>query len=598
MVIIGYTEDRTVVWPEGLPEVDFVLSPALSTECPLGVLCVAIMLLVKAWEMVDAELVDGLKTLSKRIMNLLPIHTIAASRWPIFETLEAWSSSPMMKLARSSIPQHDLDGIDCNGVRNSQMDWDDLRSHATAILNHRRNGVDQDTMTSLAAASPLKEETFSKAWSKKDAVFSHKKECPTGFAFISILQAITSANRFSGNAMSWFSELEAFIERTDLELIGLSKWPIFSMFAMMSDLNKQSNWFTGQKGTEKQRRLYGDLGMSVEELIPFGLGEHGDAVTEALARTPALVFREALAPMLRRHGASARVAEESRWSRIFGNSVRTALASQASAETQSGALGARKSVYLTHIWGTTWLPLLRPLVEHMGRLGVSNLVVATLDADAAAGCLAVLDRDRCWQHRGKGQLHRLTIMLQFLAFGIDVIYFDLDVFFFVNPAAAMFEQAEREGAQMLVSTHFDADCLNNGIMYVQASSVTYRWLLKLTSWYYHHTYENAQRGINVFLNHSQGVMRNGVSFLPEDIPAVRYGVLDGAVQFAAVCGKGWLGRLADMVAFHWCEASFDAKWRDLNALYGASASGSLADVAANVMEKYKLREEPVKRMCW
>lgn len=151
---------------------------------------------------------------------------------------------------------------------------------------------------------------------------------------------------------------------------------------------------------------------------------------------------------------------------------------------------------------------------------------------------------------------------------------------------------------MLFSTHYDADCINNGFLYVRATNTTARWLFKFFSWYYKHTYENIQRGMNVFLNHSDGIRRKGVSNVPADIPKVRYGILDAANRFPGYCGKGWKGRFMDMVLFHWCAASFEEKWQDLNELYRAAASDDFVGTAEQIMEKHRLDEEPVKRQCW
>ena len=64
------------------------------------------------------------------------------------------------------------------------------------------------------------------------------------------------------------------------------------------------------------------------------------------------------------------------------------------------------------------------MARNLRRLGIFNFVVAALDEVAAKECVAILGKSLCWQPPATGQLHRYTLLLQLLAFGIDVVHFE------------------------------------------------------------------------------------------------------------------------------------------------------------------------------
>mmetsp|Transcript_105103 Transcript_105103/g.172759 ORF Transcript_105103/g.172759 Transcript_105103/m.172759 type:complete len:262 (-) Transcript_105103:20-805(-) len=231
---------------------------------------------------------------------------------------------------------------------------------------------------------------------------------------------------------------------------------------------------------------------------------------------------------------------------------------------------------------------------------------------AAGGSSGVSERGSILQR------HAMVHLL--LHLGVDVVAFDFDTFFFSDPRLRLEALAKEHSADVLMTRHLDADCLNMGLIYIQASSRTAKWYSLYLQWLHQHPFEREQRGANALL----GFTKQRVSFAPKDLPSVNGVSLDDLNEFASSRG-GWLGDWEKLVFFHWVNPSRtpatwgDIKIADLRALYEAAlhsttdvlaAGGSFARMIARAdqqsllgpvrefMESMTVPEAPVRQECW
>merc|ERR1719240_1623175 len=69
---------------------------------------------------------------------------------------------------------------------------------------------------------------------------------------------------------------------------------------------------------------------------------------------------------------------------------------------------------------------------------------------------------------GRGSIvQRHTLVHLLLHLGVDVLAFDFDTFWFRSPRSRLEEVADRLGADILMTRHLDADCLNMGLIYIR-----------------------------------------------------------------------------------------------------------------------------------
>mmetsp|Transcript_69774 Transcript_69774/g.215766 ORF Transcript_69774/g.215766 Transcript_69774/m.215766 type:complete len:271 (+) Transcript_69774:284-1096(+) len=165
------------------------------------------------------------------------------------------------------------------------------------------------------------------------------------------------------------------------------------------------------------------------------------------------------------------------------------------------------------------------------------------------------------------QRHVLVHVLVHL--GLDVLSLDFDTFLFQNPARRTEETAEALGADVLLTGHFDANCLNTGAIYVRSSARAAEWYSQYLSWLHAHPYEDEQRGLNALLNYTG----QGISFRPKRMPPVQGGSLEDANEFVSSRG-GWLGDYRQLHLFHFvAPGSMDSLPRLETAEMDAQAGG-------------------------
>jgi hypothetical protein len=105
------------------------------------------------------------------------------------------------------------------------------------------------------------------------------------------------------------------------------------------------------------------------------------------------------------------------------------------------------------------------------------------------------------------------------------------------------EKGPTEDIEMLVTEHWSARCINNGIFYVKSSSRTVAWFLHFIGYLANDVFADNQNAFDAFLGHS-----TVDAFVPEDRPMIRYAVLDVSQQFT--CAEGWNGDVDKIVWFH------------------------------------------------
>lgn len=250
--------------------------------------------------------------------------------------------------------------------------------------------------------------------------------------------------------------------------------------------------------------------------------------------------------------------------------------------------------------------------------------------EAAVAALTQAAGVACWdplrgspQHADKGSiLQRHAIMHILLHLGVDVVAFDFDTFFFTNPLPRLQSLAEDQQADLLMTRHLDADCLNMGLIYIRASSRTAKWYSKYLEWFHQHLFEREQRGMNALL----GFTKQKVAFPPKDLPPLKAVALDDKNEFSCSRG-GWLGAWDELIYFHWVNPVRTVQhWAEIKVadirglyevalhptvdIYAPDAKGSLARLmsragadsllapARTMMETMKVESAPVRETCW
>jgi len=182
-----------------------------------------------------------------------------------------------------------------------------------------------------------------------------------------------------------------------------------------------------------------------------------------------------------------------------------------------------------------------------------------------------LIRIACWQPDTESQVHRFTITHVLLHLGIDVFYFDFDIFFLRNPLPIVLQTARRDRLEALFASHGDGDCINIGLFYLRASSQSAKWFSVFLQHYHDYQYEIDQRVLDIFLGSPQRQPFSdlGISYPPSSFPPIRAGVLDD-VNTVVIGFIGWAGHIGKMVAFHWCNLPLKRKWKEIAILYDAA----------------------------
>merc|ERR1719201_1199501 len=93
-----------------------------------------------------------------------------------------------------------------------------------------------------------------------------QEECEWGFYFLVANQVVAAASRETQHLPPFNMVLDAMIERSPFTRLAASGWPICSVLAIFSDLNK-GIWFWG--GDRKYLRSFSDWNLRSFELAPL-----------------------------------------------------------------------------------------------------------------------------------------------------------------------------------------------------------------------------------------------------------------------------------------------------------------------------------------
>uniref|UniRef100_A0A7S0ZWC4 Nucleotide-diphospho-sugar transferase domain-containing protein n=1 Tax=Noctiluca scintillans TaxID=2966 RepID=A0A7S0ZWC4_NOCSC len=580
-------------------------SSAALQECPLGVLYVAVIHFYTATgeDVLGQQVRNLTDSIIASVLASFPLHVICTSRWPIFEALELF--------ATKAAPDPSLT---CDNVR-GVTDWRHLRNASSAWATAKR--------TKQAHERAFQDLVVAEVSQLIDKLPTAFEECFFGAAFVSAVLALDSVMRVSQHFSKFLGPLEDAIISAHASLVT-SGWPVVSALAWLSDVNKGNLYV---KRNYKYYRQFGDMDLRAEELSPMisPIGWRDTSVQEWRERGASRAVSLSRQPWLRfAHSVLKRSDTRPILRRALFAIVGVTVPGQIKANQS-----VKRGVGLMLLYGEKWTKLLGRMVRRLSQLGFAwPLLVVSIGETAARVCQQVARastslRVACWRPNTESQVHRFTISHILLHLGVDIFYFDMDIFFLQDPLPHVLAQG-RQGFEAIFSSHGDADCINIGVFYLRVTPRTSVWFSQFLSWYHDHQYEIDQRGLDVFLG-SPGRFEKStldVSFKPVDMVHIRGGVLESMNEFA-IASVGWYGDLQRLVLFHWCNVELSVKWAELAQLYDASealegglplhlaiavvnaaqtdfntSSWSLVSRGRQLFDRYQLSELPEREACW
>lgn len=639
-------------------------------ECPLGSIYI-ILLYTYALLTQGAEQSTVVQQSDELIalLRLHPMFLVAGSRWPIFEAFHHFRDLHVSMASKA-------ESLCTSGIGKTGIDWQHLQGVAIHWADEMLAGLEPG-QGNKAHGVAIKDAVDRIARNPREMGDAAQDECPLGFLFLATTQAMASAMRLTGAMESWARAIDSILGDLPYYLIAGARWPTYQVLAMFSSHSKgvEANQalgsfqadihrWAGAHPISKRFRAYGDLRLARNELAPFGI--HGPAfarVQELVSANTHEWYANLAAwrqsQQLRQIYSSALDAalttmradtfperNECGYSGISPESCiqrgclwMTPKITQTAATLEPAcqrASPARKVLLVTFVWGEKWARLVPRFIGWMNKLRVPAVIVAMGKACRTACQAAALALGGwgtgsvgCWDpyQNSKGPdddhgsiLQRHAMIHLMLHLGVDVVAFDFDTFLFADPRKRLEQIAENHDADILMTRHLDADCLNMGLIYVRASVDIARWYLEYLSWLHLHPYEREQRAVNSLLKYTQ----QKVSFPPKDMPRVKAVALDEVNEFASSRG-GWMGDWQKIIFFHWVNPTVtrtywsEVKITDIQALYeaglhrgtdlaafgwslgralGAAPEGSLLNSVRMVLEDHKVAELPQRQTCW
>eukprot|EP00933_Yihiella_yeosuensis_P007190 TRINITY_DN112119_c0_g1_i1.p1 TRINITY_DN112119_c0_g1~~TRINITY_DN112119_c0_g1_i1.p1 ORF type:complete len:478 (-),score=60.81 TRINITY_DN112119_c0_g1_i1:240-1616(-) len=345
------------------------------------------------------------------------------------------------------------------------------------------------------------------------SMYTASNECLYGLYVINIIKAMWCADTES-SAFRVYAPYVSWVLYESLHLIGASSWHIFALLHHFTSL----------------RRHNFRLDFSARELGGLALRDRG----EWLQSIPPQQHLALLSPVSRSSPGRPN----------FSEAVEALRSALANALAEADANGGLRMAYVTMVYGRM-NRYIKGWSERLKTLGVTNLVMATLDDEAYSLC-STFHGSQCI--RGSiSVLNKYTILLIALQLGIDVMWLDFDIFLVRNPGQAIAKATE--GYDLLMGYDFDSDCLCNGFFFIRARPETHRWLFELLRWLYDNPYEHDQRAISAFLNYTEKI-----SAKAEDLPPVpRWHVFDVDNTFINI--GSWLGNYEELQLVHFVDGS-------------------------------------------
>mmetsp|Transcript_108258 Transcript_108258/g.171114 ORF Transcript_108258/g.171114 Transcript_108258/m.171114 type:complete len:678 (+) Transcript_108258:62-2095(+) len=553
------------------PELRYLLSgeaeAAAKEECPIGLLYVRTLAFYE--ELFDGTTGAELMEFANGVQSLLqsfPVYAIALSRWPVFYALEHFSYAHI-----------DDKEWDCEGQQ-GVLDWGDLRRFANEWAHLKTNGLGVDDGT-LERMEYTVADMFFKILRYPANQYAAQGECEYGFYFLTANQVVAAAGRESQHLQPFNVVLDAMMERTPFTRLAATGWPILTVLAILTDLNK-GVWFFG--GDRKYLRGFSDWNLRREELAPLVpssyafLSDEWKSVAseqvEEFLRLPKDDYVQRVEALV-----AQREQEQAPLRPIVANLISAALSVVAAQPDEANADGTRQRLtYVVLLYGNGWARLLERLavrLHHQLKVLFPVLVVA-IGVDAAEACEklsaehhgeSLTQRVICWTPGVQSQVHRFTIVNGLLHMGIDVIYVDMDTFMVQDPTPRILAQAE--GRDALFARHADADCINIGVFFLRAGRRTAIWMSQFLAWYHDYPYEVDQRGLHVFLKLPAEKLK--VGYPPKDLVDVRSAVLED-VNEIVIGDVGWHGMYSRMLIFHWCHRPLALKVEEIRDAYDAA----------------------------
>lgn len=640
-------------------------------ECPLGSLY---LLVLYTYEVVaevgGKEAVMQAEVLIEELRRY-PFFIIAGSRWPTYEALNHFShlhASVTDKGKVTSCQQaHDL-------PNSSGVNWAKLLEVSNGWAKQQLEGLEPGEGNQGFEA--LIKEASDLMFEEHDRSDIAQQECPFGFLFFCVTQAQAAAVRLTGSFTHWARMVDRMLSQLPYFGISASKWPTFSVLAMFASMSKGGGSDSLSLGNfqadvhrwglvhpqTKRFRQYGDLRLTQLELCPLGRDPKAWKSVDQLAETSYEIWYEAI---WSRRASDQRPVYKEAFDAIMtvvrnmyfmggaecgfsgitedGCNARGCRWEKPAANAERSVPWClrpgikRKLVLVTFVWGEQWASLVPRFIAWAAKLRLGVVVVAMGEAcrracRTAASVVGGSGAVACWDplhfNRKSGSsnaengsiLQRHAMVHLLLHLGIDALAFDFDTFFFADPRPRLEAIAAETGADVLMTRHLDADCLNMGLLYLRASARTAEWYSRYLDWLHQHPYEREQRGANTLL----GFTKQKVSFRPRDLPQVKTVALDDFNEFASSRG-GWLGDWSKLIFFHWVNPMQthmhwrDIKISDLQALYDGAlhpavdiwnAGGSFASLLQttdkfgmfkglrDMMESMAVKEAPPRQKCW
>ncbi|CAD7946461.1 unnamed protein product [Amoebophrya sp. A120] len=208
-----------------------------------------------------------------------------------------------------------------------------------------------------------------------------------------------------------------------------------------------------------------------------------------------------------------------------------------------------------------------------------------------------IDAPACVYGEARTIVSKFTIPLLLAKYGIDSLWIDFDVYFVQDPTPHLFESAKSlrpmnkngvaddpvpriesieapakaEGEktevesrtikpqplEILITGSFASHCICNGVVYFRATDAVIAWLIDVISWMYSHPYEHDQKCFAHWLDHTERVTFRP---LPRSTKVPQWALLDSVQKFvtaAVVEGNGWMGKIENIVLFHWLHGDSD-----------------------------------------
>jgi Nucleotide-diphospho-sugar transferase len=522
-------------------------------QCPLGLITLAVIQSMRLNQVGASEKAGALLGLTHSLFKPIPFIFLAQSRWPFFDLLTTTKSEDEAMIKAGS-------DFCCKQKSGPILDWTGVQSAV--------NGFSADMkMNATESGKRIGGYTAALFSQGNQVVEAALDECLCGVVILALAQCTASSERLTQYLVNWAKLVADFLRTYPFKLYVNSEWPMTRFLSIFSDVRKGDKYMKYNEQMNKNRRRYSDLLPSLSNIL---LSDKN--------------YQEAGKP----------------YDEIIGKAASN--------------IKGRKLVPFTLVYGDRWLPLITRFVNNFAKLGLRQMLIATIGEEGQKTCETVAGQAKadfelvCMEIPSLrfAQIHRYTTTLLILQAGFDAFYFDLDTFFAKLPFDYVVDQLKDDGSSpdvkdILFSHHADSDCLNNGIYYVTASDKTKEFFRLFIDWMHKYNYELDQRGFNDFLNHSQKVR---VSFPPtEDLKRLKmtYGILDDQTRMI-IPDRGWTGNYQEIIVIHYASWTLQRKMEDLDPLYDTAEAmkGEIHETETfqNIVHKYWKEVLPRDKLCW